>query len=289
MHSRLYPVSLAEINSWWQCHDVTLNEAHKRFVQFVVLECIAGSPAGRQLNFKGGNALRFLHQNPRSTVDLDFTAENTFPDDADQIRHLLDRALRQASHFGIRAKCQKIKRNPPGTEKMTPTYEITVAYQFPGDRRYHDFEDASRPIPTIVRLEISISDVVCETEMYQLHPDHGPQLKVCVLEDIIAEKLRALLQQRPRKRHRKQDVYDIARMVRQASSQIDRGKVAEYFRQKSRAREIEVCRSAFDEEIKQRASFEYETLFDDLNPEFIPFDQAWTILIEFLSELNIPE
>src|SRR5262245_48036666 len=99
-----YPTSLAELEDWRNQAGVTLDEARKRLTQFAVLTCIGARRTLRDaLVFKGGNALRFIYGNPRSTLDLDFTAAASFPDDEDQVRSLLDEALGQgANRFGIK-------------------------------------------------------------------------------------------------------------------------------------------------------------------------------------------
>lgn len=287
MRQRLYPTSLAELESWRRHHGVTLDEARKRYAQFVILESIALSAARDYLSFKGGNAVRFIHGNPRSTADLDFTAEPGFPDDKEEIRKKLDEALRRSrNRYELKLRCQRVKRNPPGVDKTMPTYEITVAYQFPNDRHYIDF-DSREQINTIIPLDISFNDVVCETSDEQLDPNYDVSIKVCVLEDILAEKLRALLQQPIRNRHRREDVYDISRLVKTEKERIDKKKVAEFFTKKSTARRIQARKSAFDEEVRNRARFDYDKLFEE--PDFIPFDEAWQRILDFVSSLDIPD
>ena len=290
MEDRLYPILLAEIERWRRCHSTSLDEARKRFVQFVVLDCIGASVLRGMLAFKGGNALRFIHRSPRSTVDLDFTADSGFPNDSEQIRSLLDAALAPAAvRFDLKARCQRIRPNPPGRDKTFPTYDISVAYQLPGDRHFPDFESWRGSLSTVVRVEISLNDEVCETSLESLVPGSSAAIRVCVLEDILAEKLRALLQQPLRNRHRRQDVYDIARLVRCIGDQIDPQKVSEYLVRKARARGIEPRRSSFDEEARRRAAFDYDHLFKDVDPDFIPFDEAWSTVLDFVAQLSLPE
>lgn len=115
------------MDTWRVRHGVTSDEARIRFMQFAVLDCLAAAPIGRSLVFKGGNALRFLYQSPRSTIDLDFTALPAFPDDADEIRVLIDAALTTGSRrFGFAARTQRVKRRPPASTATMPTYDIAV-------------------------------------------------------------------------------------------------------------------------------------------------------------------
>lgn len=289
MPERFYPISLAELDTWRRKHGVTSAETRKRFVQYVLLESIAAAPKlATQLSFKGGNALRFVYGNRRSTLDLDFSAEGSFPDNGDEIRNLIDHALATGCvRFGIKARCQSIRRNPPGANKTTPNYTIKVSYQFPGDPHFADLQKAN--VSTVVDVEISINDLVCEAKPYALAPQSVTRIRVCALEDIIAEKLRALLQQPIRKRNRQQDVYDIAHMLRVRSSELDRANIAKYLTAKARARGITARKSAFDDVVRQYAQVDYETLFSAVEPNFVPFDEAWNSVIALVSELDLPE
>ena len=69
----------------------TTLEANIRFMEYVILNCIGANPiTERGMVLKGGNALRFAFQSPRSTKDLDFTVTgDEIPDDADRLRDLL--------------------------------------------------------------------------------------------------------------------------------------------------------------------------------------------------------
>ena len=86
MADRNYPSDLSEIDSWSQRNQVSTEQASIRFVEFVILNCIASHRITRSgMVLKGGNALRFAYQSPRSTKDLDFTADtNGIPDNTDE-------------------------------------------------------------------------------------------------------------------------------------------------------------------------------------------------------------
>lgn len=293
MEDRLHPLSLQELADWARRRRVTVDEARKRFAQFVALESIAAAPGLRDvLAFKGGNALRFVYGSPRSTVDLDFTADASFPDERDSIRSALDAALLQGRKvFGIKLKCQRVTRKPPAKKATLPTYDIAVGYQLPGDRYFADFDtNPTRQVTTVVNIEISFNDVVCETQRRQLSARYPGEIRVCSLEDILAEKLRALLQQVIRNRNRPQDVYDIARMLRDHGSTLDLAKMGAYLTEKCTARGIVASRTAFAAEaVKTRAAYEYDvTLLIDPSDR-IPFQEAWESVLALVGRLAIPE
>jgi predicted nucleotidyltransferase component of viral defense system len=288
-----YPTSIAELAAWRKQHGTTAEEARRRFVQFVILASISSSATFvSRVAFKGGNALRFVYGNMRSTLDLDFSAEGSFPDSESDIKRLMDSALRtEQRRYQVKARCQSIHRNPPGRDKTMPTYRLKVSYQLPGDRYFQNIDErlsAGKTLSEVVEVEISLNDVLCETGDEQLGPASST-LRVCTLDDILAEKLRALLQQIPRNRSRPQDVFDIAAMVRKHSAVINLAKVSSFLLQKSVARAIVATKSAFDEKVREKASATYDAQIRDFTTEFIPFDDAWAELLAFVWRLSIPD
>lgn len=76
--SSSYPRSFANLPLWAEANGVTIEEARLRFAQFVILCGIASVRSLREhLVFKGGNALDFVLQPNRSTIDLDFSLDMT--------------------------------------------------------------------------------------------------------------------------------------------------------------------------------------------------------------------
>jgi predicted nucleotidyltransferase component of viral defense system len=285
-----YPTSIAELSAWRKANKTTAEEARRRFVQYVVLASIASSegPVTR-LVLKGGNALRFVHGNSRSTLDLDFTAEGDFPDDGDTIRGHLDGALRGAEHpFQVKARCQSVTRNPKRPGATRPTYQVKVCFQLPGDRYYQNFEERKGHFAEVIELEISLNEIVCESVNRELSPRTRP-VRVCSLEDILAEKLRALLQQLPRKRNRPQDVYDISSRMREYYKSLDMNKIADFLVRKSVVREIKPTKAAFNDEVRRAASVNYEEEVKVDRAMFIPFEDAWADVLSLVNRLDIPE
>lgn len=230
----------------------------------------------------------FIYGNRRSTIDLDFTARKTFPDDGEQIRSRLNEALRFAlSRFRVKARCQRVKRNPPDPARTTPTYDISVGYLLPSDRQYNNFDELKSILSTI-DVEISINEVVCEVVTHDLNND-GNYLYVCSLDDIIAEKLRALLQQLIRKRSRPQDVFDIANMISRSASSLDIAKVSDFLIQKAAARDIQPRKSSFDNAVRDHAIVDYEAQIGPNTPDFITFNEAWSKVLDLVSKLEIPD
>lgn len=284
-----FPATPEEIGPWRKRHGATADEARKRFMQYAVLESIASDHGlAHAIAFKGGNALRFIYGNRRSTLDLDFTADGDFPDDDEEIRRRLDEALRSAlPRFRVKARCQRVRRNPPGREKTRPTYDISVGYLLPGDRQYHNFAE-SLSVSSTIDVEISLNEVVCEAAMRRMTPI-GRELRVCTLDAIVAEKLRALLQQAIRRRSRPQDVYDIASILHRLGETLDLEKVARFLIRKAESREIVARKGGFDARTRDLAATGYDAEIRPNAPEFIPFEGAWSAVLDLVSRLEIPD
>jgi predicted nucleotidyltransferase component of viral defense system len=288
LETRSYPTAIEEIAGWQRQNEASVLEARRRFVQFVVLTAISSSPGlVQRIAFKGGNALWFIHGNPRSTIDLDFTAEGDFPDDSTQIVGLIDAALKSMQNqFRVKARCQSIHRNPPKRDRTLPTYNVKVCFQLPADRYYQNFAERKQ-FAEVIEVEISLNDVVCETILWKPSPS-GNAIRSCSLEDQIAEKLRALLQQVPRNRSRPQDVFDIASQVRENRMKLDLGKISDFLLRKSEGRIDSPRKSSFDDEVRRRAEAVYAKEISAQTSAFIPFEEAWREVLQLVRELSIP-
>lgn len=218
---------------------------------------------------------------PRSTIDLDFTSTG-LDDDDEMIRAIVEASLTSSQgDCGVKCRVSSIRRQPPRPESTLPTFIVKIAYAFPGDRYFAEFRE--RPNWSVVLpIEISFNDLVCETVRVWFGDKDAFVIELCTLNDIVAEKLRAILQQVIRNRTRPQDVYDFARAVREDSDQLDAVKVGDYLRRKCEIRNIAVDIAMYDVEAKARSSYGYEQLERDLGHAFIPFEQAWAEVISLV-------
>lgn len=283
-----FPTSIHQIDNWSRETAVSTQEARIRFASYAILECIAlYPPTQNTFVLKGGNALRYIYQSQRSTKDLDFTADTADDgnalDSEKAIRSLLNIALEKSkSRFNLKTKCQRVKRRPKRPDATKPTYDVGVGYLFPDDKHFLNFETIN--VPTVIPVEISLNDLICES----IESTMVNGLRVCSLEDIIAEKLRSLLQQKTRDRYRWQDVYDISHLV--AKEKFSREKIADFLKQKSQFRAIDVKKSAFDDDIKKRALREYDDRVRSQAPQnIIPFEKAWAAVVGLVASLEIPD
>ncbi|WP_225412551.1 nucleotidyl transferase AbiEii/AbiGii toxin family protein [Stigmatella hybrida] len=283
-----YPSVFQEIPAWAERHSLSVTEARGRFTQYAVLRAIAGSRIlSRILVFKGGNALDFVWHPNRSTKDLDFSSTDPSLDEA-QLRKHLTQGLEQVQRvLGVAFRVQKVERQPPGAEKTFVTYAVTIGYALPDEPRNQERIAKGQPCPNIIPLDISLNEPICDTQDIDVQGVN--LLRVSTVNDIVAEKLRALLQQPIRNRNRRQDLLDIAVLLR-SDVDLDTARVSEYLKRKAEAREVRVSRAAFNHaEVKNRALVDYDALKGSTRASFIPFEKAFQQLLAFVGKLDIPD
>ena len=283
-----YPESFTALSAWAKAQEIKPSEARVRFVQGAILSAIAGSRALKPiLVFKGGNALDFIWQPNRSTEDLDFSSEDPGIDEAQLQTKLTDTLSTTGRKLGIAFRINSIVRQPPGPEKTFVTYAVKVGYALPDDPQNRARIERQEPSKAIVLLEVSLNERICDSTLVEFGT--SASLRVSTREDIVAEKLRALLQQALRKRTRPQDLLDIAVLLR-SDTHLDRQRISEYLLTKAEARRVPVSKEAFRHpDIKKNARSDYDALASSTRRVFIAFDEAWQQLMEFIAQLDIPD
>lgn len=287
-----FPLSFAEIRSWAGEAGVPMSEARVRFAQYAILQAISASRRLREgLVFKGGNALDFVWQPNRSTVDLDFSVDHDSilaNPDAATIKALLEGGLAvAATKLGLAFRLLRVEPQPPGDGKTFVTFQARIEYAQPDQPRHRQRLEQGEVIRQGIDLDISINEPIGAAPILEVSLDL--YLRVATIEDIVAEKLRALLQQLIRNRVRPQDLLDIAVVLRE-QPELDRILVATFLLIKAEARGVPVSRTAFRHpELADRAGIGYAELAATTRTSFVPFDEALNALYAFIDELPISD
>jgi len=283
-----YPTSLRGIGEWAASNSMRVAEAKFRFAQYGVLQAVADSRTLSQiLAFKGGNALDFIWQPNRSTRDLDFSSQDSTLT-ADRLRTFLTPSLDRVSRStGVLYRVQRMEQQPPGPDRSFITFDGAIGYALPEDRRNRQLIEKNTSSRATVPLDVSLNEPICgvvEIDIASSNP-----LQVCQLEDIVAEKLRALLQQPLRNRHRPQDVLDIAVAVK-GNPDLDISLTAEFLLKKAKARNVPVSRAAFhQDEIRSRALEGYNELRETTRNAFIEFEGAFSIVMGVVDRMPLAD
>ena len=257
----------------------------------IILNAIAiTTPLNAKMFLKGGILMGLTYDSPRLTTDIDMSTSLMVGSEiGDRIKSLLDSAFpRVAAALGypdLVVKTHSIKSLPKKSlfEKADfPALKVKIAYA----KRRTKQEKALREgkSPGVVDLDISFNETFQHIQVLEL--TGGQELRAYGLVDLIAEKYRAMLQQVPRRRNRRQDVYDLDLLIR--IHEIDdtlRAQILNVFIEKCRSRQIEPTDlSLNDPEIKTRSHEEWQTMELELG-EVPEFESCFTRVSEFYQNL----
>lgn len=230
-------------------------------VRLATLAAVASTPElFFEYVFKGGLALRYGFGSPRRSSDLDFDAVRDFGRDVTEekdrtlvhVCHAMNRGLAEtAPRFGLGSVYVQRKR----LSDEIPTVMTQIGYD----------EEASvrPPFEQWVEMQVTLCEVVCETTVKEVE---GVPIHVPVLEDILAEKLKAMAQQVDRARARSMDVFDIWYFTRRSELPVDVEKVGDFFRRKIAPLGIEASRGLFADDLMRAFSGnDYAAVAEDLS------------------------
>lgn len=245
----------------------------------VILAALGGLPGYRGRFFlKGGILMAVVYGSPRNTGDLDFTTDlPASPDLGERLRTELDRAFpRVCARLGypdLLLRVQTVREMPrpfAGPRHLSfPALKLGIAFARRDDPSPRFLQKESSPNAVIV--EVSFNEPVHAVELVRLNPD-GPTIAAYGITDLIAEKLRALLQQVSRNRYRRQDVYDLAHLADRFSPDTnERATILRTLRDKCAARGIVPTAASLDDAaLVERAQSEWHTLEQEIGelPDF---------------------
>ena len=288
-----YPKKTSEIDPYARKEGIDRSVARQRFAQYALLMAFSYSrELSSALVLKGGNALNAFWTPNRSTKDLDFSMR--VPMSLREFDAKLSGTFRRVQDdLGIIFRVQKGNQNEDGNPPGGPAFQIfriRVAFALSDEyglgSRVEAGEDLSNEPANFVPIEIAFGECVCETVPIQIDGHYA--LHVCTLEDIMAEKLRSLLQQVTRGTTRKQDVLDLA-VILQSGMDFDVQKVAEFLRQKAPVRNVHATRSELkNPAVKAQAAVDYASLSQTAKV-FIPFEEAFAMVMALVDRLSIPD
>lgn len=266
----------------------------QRQVTEILLHAVAATPGFREGVFlKGGILMALAYGSPRNTGDVDFSAIGD-PEEMERIiTGALDKSLRDAArrtgYLDILCRVQRIERRPKPTtfvDSPFPALRVTIGSALrtsPSEMTRLETKRAVQVVP----IDLSFREPVDSVQ--KLIVGDGRTVQAYGLYDLVAEKLRALLQQltRPHPGERRQDVYDLARLLTTFElDEPERIQILAILRHKSRERELEPTRSMIsDERIVSRVRASWPTLQNELEEELPNFDVTFETVRAFYESL----
>jgi predicted nucleotidyltransferase component of viral defense system len=250
-----------------------------REVVHVILESIGRSQSLQtKMVMKGGLLMAIRYESSRYTRDLDFST--TTPYAAAVAQELVDELEQQIAvtadrlSYGTICRLQSSKVQPKGEGKTHQSLALKIGY---ADRGHPGqlARLAAKNSPHVVEIDYSYNEAVFDVEVVQL--DGGATIQAYSLHNVIAEKLRSLLQQPMRRRNRRQDVYDICLLLDSVAAMgpDELENIHAMLVPSCLSKDIEPARHSMENAaVVQMAREGYDDLKADVEGDFPPFDEA---------------
>lgn len=282
----------ADFQAWEDAASHDKQTLRERIASEVFLAALGSTPSFRKKIFlKGGVLVGAVYESGRNTADLDFsTTLKPSTDFLGQLETELSAALpAAAARVGSPntvIKVQSVRYRPrPETfiEANAPAIEVKFAYAERGSKAEDRLRSGNSS--DVIYADISFNEEITSIEEICIG-ETGLSFYAYSKCDLIAEKLRSILQQKVRGRNRRQDTYDLWFLLEEHPVSPDECfEIKEIFLAKCRSREIEPdARSLDDAEVIERSKAEWETLASEVS--YLPkFETAFATVSKFYSTL----
>jgi predicted nucleotidyltransferase component of viral defense system len=227
---------------------------------------------------KGGLLMAIRYDSTRYTRDIDFSTNAPYvAGEAEQLLAELEQQLALATDrlpYATMCRLQSSAIVPKGENKTHQTLALKIGYaDMTNDRAVQRLQ--AKTSANVVEIDYSYNEVVFDVEVVEL--EGGVTIHTYSLHNVIAEKLRSLLQQPIRKRNRRQDVYDICLLLESGEPlhEEDLAAIHQMLLVSSRSKGIEPeVGSMRNTAVVSMAKEGYESLQADIEGELLPFTQA---------------
>ena len=238
---------------------------------------------------KGGILLAVRYNSARFTRDIDFSTSKTLNEfDSDELQNELEKGLIRCSEqleYDLDCRVQRFEVKPRNQKKPTfPSFNIRVGYAYRGSNEHKLV--INRKASTVIDIDYSLNEPMIYIDTISIGVNNN--LRVYALVDVVAEKIRAILQQVPRHRQRGQDIYDLFILIEKFPNLIaDEGKkILSSLKIKSGARSLPVEKNSLrDDKTREFARVRYETLTDEIEGELPDFNEAYKTVLKFYESL----
>lgn len=238
---------------------------------------------------KGGILLAIKYSSSRYTTDIDFSTEIKYPSfDQEKFKKELNESLLKACDtlpYGMSCIIQKFNQKPNKPNPTFPTFEISIGYADKSNHRLLRQLNEKRSVE-VIKIDYSINEIVVNTDKLIVGEDN--QISTYSFEDVFAEKIRALLQQKVRHSTRDQDVYDLYYLLTNFRKPSKKSKkiILESLILKSQGRLSNIDKDDLsDPEIIKKSKTYYEKIQDSIYGPLPQFEVAFELVNNFYKSL----
>lgn len=248
-------------------------------------------PYSHQVFLKGGVLMGVVYESPRQTGDIDLTTiMDPQPGIAEEMAQALGKVFpRAAADLGypdLMCAVQSFKYFPKGEafpKNEGPAIKMKIGYALRGSRQENLFKQGKAS--DVLEVDISFKEPVGAIQIVQFK-ETNREVRAYSLFDLMAEKLRALLQQEVRNRFRRQDIYDLDALIERFKlDDSEKEALLSILLAKCRARKIDPTPDSLSQpEIIRRAKDQWDTMSLEIG-ELPDFDACFARVDAFYRSL----
>jgi len=281
-----------DIGKWIQTSEDPRTQSFREAIHLIITAFASQQELARMSFMKGGILLAVRYGSQRFTRDIDFSSPVAFSEEAAaRVKDQLTAGLAFAQdryNYATACRLQSSKAEPkpgPGPGKNWINYKMRVGYAAVGAPAHRRMLQGN-PSSSVVEIDYSFLENAPTHE--DLTIDSNFNIRVYGIATVIAEKFRALLQQTPRNRFRRQDIFDLNFLIQDRHWSLNsRQEILEILRSKAGDRNISVSPMSFqDSQLYCRAAARYPELAIELPVGALPdFDSTFERVKSFYEEL----
>ena len=193
------------------------------------------------------------------------------------------RAAAKLGYIDLIVKVHSVSRRPKNffVDAQFPALKLKVAFAERGTKQEAALCKGKAPV---IDIDISFNEPLSQIEILEL--TGGAELQAYSLLDLMAEKYRAMLQQKERNRNRRQDTYDLNRLIQ--ANEFDKAftnQLLASFLEKCHSRGIRPNETSLDDpEIKNRSGSEWDSMELEIG-ELPSFEECYERVAAFYRSL----
>ena len=283
-------MSAIDLTAWVDEELLPERKSLRQAVQ-LVLRAIAQSPnLSAIMIMKGGLLLALRYHSSRFTRDIDFSTSKRLQEfDVPMLLTGIAEALASVSAdnehaMALRLQSHEIK--PPNRPEVNfPTLQMRIGYASRLEPKSLKRLEATGSTQ-VVQVDYSFNEWASGTEQQEVDGGH---LLMYAFHDLVAEKLRSVLQQpiRGQGRPRYQDIYDLFLLLGTTVQADDKTVILAKLFESSRDRHVFVHKDALrDEQVIKLSREQYTTVLPSLVSGSLPeFEVAYAVVQEFFETL----
>lgn len=278
-------ITACNIDSWVKDANEDQHE-FRQAVQIILTAISNDLDLQKTMIMKGGILMAIRYKSHRFTKDLDFSSTLLREQlEIDEFKRRFSNSLANAvaeSEYDLDCRIQRFHVEPPGKTASFLNLRLSIGYAYKGTPKHKKLLNTQSP--TKIDIDFNLNERIFGIENLDL--GQGTRIQAYVLTDLVAEKLRSLLQQPVRNRYRRQDTYDLRLLIESGISQEDRTEILHSLIAKARSRGIDPTPESLDDpEVRRRAERDYPTLADEVDEELPDFDESFELVLKFYRTL----